>query len=92
MEMGLIYVLEDDNHIQQLFKYNLEANKYRVLLFECGEDLLQKLETDSSLPDLFILDIMLPGIDGFEVCKVIRKNKRTGRHTCNYVDCKKRGV
>jgi len=77
MEMGLIYVLEDDNHIQQLFKYNLEANKYRVLLFECGEDLLQKLETDSSLPDLFILDIMLPGIDGFEVCKVIRKNKRT---------------
>jgi len=77
MEMGLIYVLEDDNHIQQLFKYNLEANKYRVLLFECGEALLQKLEADSSLPDLFILDIMLPGIDGFEVCKVIRKNKRT---------------
>ncbi|NSW89839.1 MAG: response regulator transcription factor [Firmicutes bacterium] len=75
MEKELIYILEDDIHIQQLIKYNLELNGYRVSLFDKGEDLLKEIET--SLPGLFILDIMLPGIDGLEVCKIIRKNKRT---------------
>lgn len=77
MEKELIYVLEDEDHIQQLIKYNLEADGYRTLLFQNGEDLLKEIET-SSLPDLFMLDIMLPGIDGLEVCRKIRQDKRAG--------------
>jgi two-component system alkaline phosphatase synthesis response regulator PhoP len=77
MEKELIFVLEDEDHIQQLIKYNLEASGYRVSLFQNGEDLLKEIET-SPRPDLFMLDIMLPGIDGLEVCRKIRKDKRAG--------------
>lgn len=75
MPKELIFAVEDEIHIQQLIKYNLEANGYRVLTFESGEALLN--ECNSSIPDLFILDIMLPGIDGLEVCRQLRQNTRT---------------
>lgn len=71
----LIFAVEDEVHIQQLIKYNLEANGYKVLTFESGESLLN--ECKSTLPDLFILDIMLPGIDGLEVCRQLRQNIRS---------------
>ncbi|HOJ09987.1 MAG TPA: response regulator transcription factor [Clostridiales bacterium] len=76
MAKELIYVLEDEEHIQQLIKYNLEANGYEVVGFQNGESLLKQIET--SLPGLFILDIMLPGIDGLEVCKSIRRDQKLG--------------
>jgi len=75
MPKELIYAVEDDAHIQQLIKYNLETNGYRVRVFETGEQLLEAC--DNTLPDLFILDIMLPGIDGLEVCRRLRQNPRT---------------
>jgi len=75
MSKELIFAVEDENHIQQLVKYNLEANGYRVLAFESGESLL--IECKMSTPDLFILDIMLPGMDGLEVCRQLRQNTRT---------------
>lgn len=75
MSNGLIFAVEDEVHIQQLVKYNLEANGYKVLSFENGESLLE--EVKSSTPDLFILDLMLPGMDGLEVCKQLRANPRT---------------
>ena len=75
MSKELIFAVEDDAHIQQLIKYNLESNGYRVSVFETGEQLLE--ECDNKLPDLFILDIMLPGIDGLEVCRRLRQNPRT---------------
>ena len=76
MAKETIFVLEDEDHIQQLVKYNLEANGYKVFLFSNGEVLLEEIKT-SSLPHLFILDIMLPGIDGLEVCRRIRQNSKT---------------
>ena len=77
MPKELIFAVEDEVHIQQLVKYNLEANGYKVQTFESGEGLLE--EVIKTLPDLFILDIMLPGIDGLEVCRQLRGNTRTKR-------------
>jgi two-component system alkaline phosphatase synthesis response regulator PhoP len=75
MSKELIFAVEDEVHIQQLVKYNLEANGYKVLTFESGENLLE--EVKNNIPDLFILDIMLPGVDGLEVCRQLRGNNRT---------------
>lgn len=75
MSKELIYAVEDEVHIQQLIKYNLESSGYKVLVFESGESLLN--ECKNSIPDLFILDLMLPGMDGFEVCRQLRQNART---------------
>ncbi len=75
MSKELIFAVEDEVHIQQLVKYNLETNGYKVLTFESGEALLE--EVRNTIPDLFILDIMLPGVDGLEVCRQLRGNNRT---------------
>lgn len=72
MSKQTIFVVEDEAHIQQLIKYNLEANGFKVTVFDNGEDLISySLE---NIPDLFILDIMLPGIDGLEVCRQLKQN------------------
>ena len=70
-----IFLIEDEVHIQQLIQYNLETNGFSVNAFSSGEDLLKHIETE--LPDLFILDLMLPGIDGLEICRRIRQDQRT---------------
>lgn len=75
MPKELIFAVEDEMHIQQLIKYNLEAAGYRVITFESGENLLK--EVNNTVPDLFILDLMLPGIDGLEICRQLRQNPRT---------------
>lgn len=75
MSKELIYAVEDEVHIQQLIKYNLEAAGYKVLTFGSGEQLLEECRT--STPDLFILDIMLPGMDGLEVCRQLKVNAST---------------
>ena len=74
MSKELIFAVEDESHIQQLIKYNLEASGYRVLTFDSGESLLT--ECKNTIPDLFLLDIMLPGMDGLEVCRQLRQNVR----------------
>lgn len=75
MSKELIFAVEDEANIQQLIKYNLEANGYKVITFDTGEQLIE--ECKSNVPNLFILDIMLPGIDGLEVCRQLRQNLRT---------------
>ncbi|PYG84314.1 two-component system alkaline phosphatase synthesis response regulator PhoP [Ruminiclostridium sufflavum DSM 19573] len=70
-----IYVVDDEFNIQQLIKYSLESYGFNVTCFYSGEDLLT--HTNKSLPDLFILDIMLPGIDGLEVCRQLKLNSLT---------------
>jgi two-component system alkaline phosphatase synthesis response regulator PhoP len=75
MSKELIFTVEDESHIQQLIKYNLESSGYRVTPFDSGEAILK--ETKNTIPDLFIVDIMLPGIDGLEVCRQLRQDTRT---------------
>lgn len=66
-----ILVVDDEEHIIELIKFNLEKNGYKVLTANTG-DLGLKIAKEK-MPDLLLLDLMLPGMDGLEVCKEIRK-------------------
>ncbi len=70
-----ILVIEDETNIQELIKYNLEKNGYKVVVSDNGIDGLE--EAIANVPDLILLDLMLPGLDGLEVCKRLRTDKRT---------------
>lgn len=70
-----ILVVDDEKHIQELIGYNLETNGFKVETAYSGEDALEKIKI--APPDAIILDLMLPGIDGLEVCRQIRTNSAT---------------
>ncbi len=66
-----VLVIEDEPALQETLVYNLEKEGYTVQAVGDGRT---ALETARSLrPDLIVLDIMLPGLDGFEVCRILRK-------------------
>jgi DNA-binding response OmpR family regulator len=66
-----VLFVDDDASIRKFVRANLEARDYAVLLAGDGEEALKIIE--SELPDLILLDIMMPKLDGFEVCKQIRE-------------------
>ena len=66
-----IYVADDEKNIRELLLEFLSREGYEVSLFEKGEDLLREFENAPS--DLVILDVMMPGTDGFSVCSMLRK-------------------
>ncbi len=68
---GTILVVDDEPHIRELVKVFLEASGYRVLEAADGETALELAR--SSHPDLVVLDLMLPGTDGWEVCRRLRQ-------------------
>lgn len=69
----LIYLVEDDTSILKLIEYSLNAKGYEVNAFERGKDFFKAL--DNKKPDLVLLDIMLPDMDGIEILKRLRKIK-----------------
>ncbi len=70
-----ILVVDDEADILQLLQYNLAKDGYRVTCADSGEAALKTAKTQ--LPDLIILDLMLPGLDGLEVCKRLRADSKT---------------
>ena len=72
-----ILVVEDERDIRELVSYNLEREGYKVITCDNGEKALELVKREQ--PGLVILDLMLPGIDGLEVCKGIKQEERT-RH------------
>ncbi|CCJ33375.1 MULTISPECIES: winged helix-turn-helix domain-containing protein [Caloramator] len=68
-----ILLIDDELHIIELLKYNLETNGYKVFYALNGKEGL-KLAIEKK-PDLILLDIMLPEMDGFDVCKELKKNE-----------------
>ena len=72
MEKIKILVVEDEAPIQELLQFNLERKKYRVKVLDSGEAALSEVETFK--PDLILLDIMLPGADGLEICKRLKSS------------------
>ena len=70
-----IMVVEDEPAIQDLIQINLEMGGYRVLLHGNGEDALKSIQHE--LPDLALLDWMLPGISGIELARKLRGDSRT---------------
>ncbi len=69
-----ILVIEDETDILEILKYNLSKNGFDVLSADTGE---KGLEAAHKLPDLILLDLMLPRMDGLEVCRRLRANERT---------------
>jgi len=75
MGKATILIVDDEEDIRELVELNLTQEGYGVLSCETGEQALEL--AGSKLPDLIILDLMLPGIDGLEVCKKLKSNIKT---------------
>lgn len=69
-----ILIVEDDSDLVKLLKYNLEKEGFRVNYATDGSVALAEARRDP--PDVVILDLMLPGLDGLEVCRQLRRNDR----------------
>ena len=70
-----ILVVEDEPDIRKLVNYNLAQERFRVLEAEDGEQGLKMVQREK--PDLVILDLMLPGLSGIELCKILRERHET---------------
>jgi len=68
--MVSILIIDDEEDIRDILKYNLEKEGFYVDVASNGEQGLAKIK--SNIPDLVILDVMMPGMDGIEVCDLIR--------------------
>jgi diguanylate cyclase (GGDEF)-like protein len=75
MSKGRILVVEDDNDISNMLKIYFSAQGYEVTVAGRGNDALER--TRKQLPNVIVLDIMLPDIDGYEVCTRLRRTLRT---------------
>ncbi|MCS5629032.1 MAG: response regulator, partial [Planctomycetes bacterium] len=77
MSKSTVLVVEDEEDILEVIQYNLQQEGYEVA---CCMDGLQGLEQAKKLkPDLVLLDIMLPGMDGVEICRNLKEDDSTRR-------------
>jgi two-component system phosphate regulon response regulator PhoB len=77
MSRERILVVDDEEDLLELLNYNLSKEGYRVTCVASGERALKEAQT--LLPDLIVLDLLLPRVDGLELCRVLRSDART-RH------------
>lgn len=71
--MNRVLVVEDERHLADGLRFNLEAEGYQVEVVETGEDALTRLSAEPEAFDLILLDVMLPGKDGFSVMSELRR-------------------
>ena len=71
--MAHILVVEDEQHLAQGIKFNLELEGYDVSTVETGAAALEMVQTEDPVVDLVILDLMLPGMSGYAVCEELRR-------------------
>ena len=72
-----ILVVEDEPDISKLVSYNLTQERFKVLTAEDGEQALKVIQREK--PNLVVLDLMLPGLSGIEVCKILRDRPETAK-------------
>jgi phosphate regulon transcriptional regulator PhoB len=72
-----ILVVEDEPDIRKLVQYNLAQERYRVLEAEDGEQAVKIMQREK--PSLIILDLMLPGLSGLELCRILRERPETAQ-------------
>jgi two-component system phosphate regulon response regulator PhoB len=70
-----ILIVEDDEDILELVRYNLSREGYKTTTVRSGEDALRS--AGRVAPDLVVLDLMLPGLDGLDVCKLLKNDRKT---------------
>ena len=70
-----LLLVEDEEDLQELVRYNLERDGYNVTTVGTGKRALDAVA--AQMPDLIILDLMLPGMDGLEVCRVLKSDAST---------------
>lgn len=73
MGKKLILIADDEEDMADILSMRFEINGYGVIVAKDGEEAIKK--TEEARPDLMILDLMLPKISGFEVCKMLRSKK-----------------
>jgi DNA-binding response OmpR family regulator len=72
--MASLLLVEDEPHIASGLRFNLEAEQHTVDIAETGEQALERLAADPHRYDCIVLDVMLPGIDGFDVARLARSH------------------
>lgn len=73
--MALIYIVEDDINIREIETFALKNSGYQIRDFECASDFYKELQ--EKLPNLILLDVMLPDEDGLSIIKKLRSNSQT---------------
>ena len=72
-----LLIVEDEAHIRELLRYNLEREGYKVQAYGSAEEAKSSLAR--TIPDLILLDLMLPGTDGYAFCRAVRADERTAK-------------
>lgn len=90
MDQKKVLIVDDELSILVPLKFLLEKNNYRVDLAQSGKDALEKISL--SKPDLILLDIMLPDLDGYEIFQMIRENPEWDDIKVIYLSAKNRDV
>ncbi len=75
MPQETILIVDDEENILKLIKYNLENEGYTVIAVKSGEEALAKAFEIN--PEIIVLDLMLPGLNGIDVCKILSRDERT---------------
>ncbi len=71
--MSKIVLIDDEEDIREIVSYNLKKEGFSVFVAENGKSGIELCKAES--PDLILLDVMMPGMDGIEVCEILRKTK-----------------
>ncbi len=74
-----VLIIEDDKFIGKAMKYKFEEKKFKVDAVRTAEEGLELLKTEKKLPDVIVLDILLPGIDGYEFLRRVKSDERLGK-------------
>ncbi len=72
-----ILLVEDEKSIQTLLVYHLEKMNYKVIVKESAEDAIEYLKQEKFLPDLIITDVLLPGMNGINFCRLVKTDAKT---------------
>lgn len=73
-----ILLVEDEKPIQVLITYHLEKIDYKVILKETAEAAIEYLKDEQDLPDIIITDVLLPGMNGINFCRLVKNDPKTG--------------
>lgn len=73
--MKKLLIVDDEKDVIKFLKLRFESKKYTVVTAENGEQAL--VQAEKEMPDVIVLDILMPGMDGFEVCERLKSKEKT---------------